>query len=1349
MRMWKKLLSLICTAALLLSMCSGALAAEDSYVLTAADCTVAENSDGSVTIIKINSDIATVKTDLTIPATLDGKAVTAIGTGEENKNLFPTYTTLTRVRLPEGLLRIEGYAFTQCGSLREVNLPSTLVSIGPHAFYLRYSLKSIAFNEGLASIGEYAFRGTGLDGTLSLPASVTTLASGAFSDTEITDIGAMEGVTEWPDSLFSECDYLTSVVVPDQVTSMGASLFSYCDRLESVVLPDGLETISDGMFRQCIALTSVEIPNTVTTIEGSAFSGNTILAQVALPQNLTALGDRAFSSCRSLTSIDIPDGVTRLGTCTFEHCWSLREIQLPNELKEVGYLAFEQCKVLQSLIFPAGLEKLGVLDTGTYADAFGYTPSLLDITFLGDKPITTTRPFASAPSSGHHKDLTIYHPVGNTTYADWTKWGYPKVVAGGPNIPDAVDTTIALSAVLRKSADQKHLELWLTTTVSPQIHPESSALAPSGTISFTLNGNALPPPTHFVGGGSTLYRTVGYNVEDYIGDEITIQAHLSPSLGFYGSASDSLVGLVIPMPKDDAEHPFVPKDTPSDPIYTTITDGSGGVIITKINGEMATRPVPIIPSTLSNLPVTGLGDGLFANNSFITHVNIPKSVKTLGTGVFQNCLYLSSVSLSDGITAIPASTFSGCSKRLQAVNLPGNTVSIGENAFRDCAALPEITLPAALKTLDRSAFSGCTLTNVTFEGNAPTLTGTDAPLFDHWTILHTKQGATGFHVAPWSAMRREPVALGISFDPKAVSFPSESITADGFTMLIPITFDTKAYRENAPDPDLSKVNVYVYNHLMDNVTVVGDKLLSVQVDKIYYGAPRFTRVSYPGDWYYGVAASENLDVSMPAPKLPSAITAVITQFTTEANGTIKLWLTPTITPTDYYGQAYTPSLLKMEVKLGETVCERIGVENGRLYAVVPDSLVGSTLPLTVTFMGDTRFAPSSPFSAGDVTVPGQAPDTTPPSGGGSTGGGGSGSSAASKPSADENAKVTVSNKDVTAAVKAAADSGSVVLKAATSENAKSVAVTVPASVMKAVSKAEAPVSIQSPVADLTLDVKVLESLQANGVKDVVVSAGAADTADLPKAAQDFLTGRPVYDINITSGGKTVSQFGGGTVTVALPYTPAQGENPATLVACWVKDEGTMEVLQSSSFTDGKLSFKTPHLSTYAIVHREVSFPDVEETSWAKPSIDFVAARDILGGTGDGFFSPTLSPTGTMAVVALARMDGVADGAPGPDWAAPALAWAEEKDILPQGFDPNATLTREQVAYLVAHAMGEVKSINGTGYVDTHLISRPCLDSVSYLTSTGIMRGTGDGCFSPQLPLTRGELAAVLQRLMTR
>ncbi len=141
-----------------------------------------------------------------------------------------------------------------------------------------------------------------------------------------------------------------------------------------------------------------------------------------------------------------------------------------------------------------------------------------------------------------------------------------------------------------------------------------------------------------------------------------------------------------------------------------------------------------IPATLGTYAVTAIGADAFSENTTLTTVSIPQSVRTIGAGAFQNCTSLTSASIAAGVTDISQSAFKGCTS-LATANLPATVTSIGASAFEDCTVLKTLTLPASLTYIGNYAFRRCaTVESLVIPG---TVTSIGEGAFEGCTALKT------------------------------------------------------------------------------------------------------------------------------------------------------------------------------------------------------------------------------------------------------------------------------------------------------------------------------------------------------------------------------------------------------------------------------------------------------------------------------------------------------------------------------------------------------------------------------------------------------------------------------------
>ncbi len=122
--------------------------------------------------------------------------------------------------------------------------------------------------------------------------------------------------------------HISNIKIPKQIRNIEKFAFSGCTDLTSVTFEEGSQLIylQERAFSECAYLSSIIIPDTVEEIGSGCFESCHNLTSITLPQKLSSLDAGVFSGCINLASIDIPDSVTYIGGYAFAHCPNLRII---------------------------------------------------------------------------------------------------------------------------------------------------------------------------------------------------------------------------------------------------------------------------------------------------------------------------------------------------------------------------------------------------------------------------------------------------------------------------------------------------------------------------------------------------------------------------------------------------------------------------------------------------------------------------------------------------------------------------------------------------------------------------------------------------------------------------------------------------------------------------------------------------------------------------------------------------------------------------------------------------------------------------------------------------------------
>jgi hypothetical protein len=213
------------------------------------------------------------------------------------------------------------------------------------------------------------------------------------------------------------------------------------------------------------------------------------------------------------------------------------------------------------------------------------------------------------------------------------------------------------------------------------------------------------------------------------------------------------------------------------------------------------------------------------------------------------------------------------------------------------------------------------------------------------------------------------------------------------------------------------------------------------------------------------------------------------------------------------------------------------------------------------------------------------------------------------------------------------------------EEVHTVEVSIPENVLERIIEAEVVLTIETPVATLTLDADVLAVLSEKG-GDITVTAAVVDdvtelTANLTPGDLRKVEDRPVYSFSIYAGEERVSHWQGGKVTVAVPYELKEGENPNAIVVYYIDTAGRLRQERGRFNAEtGMVTFQVTHFSGFVITYNFVEFTDIDEDHGNYDAIVFIAARGITVGMGDGSFGPDSALTRAQLLAMIMRAFGI-------------------------------------------------------------------------------------------------------------
>ncbi|HPA53539.1 MAG TPA: GLUG motif-containing protein [Bacillota bacterium] len=313
------------------------------------------------------------------------------------------------------------------------------------------------------------------------------------------------------------------------------------------------------------------------------------------------------------------------------------------------------------------------------------------------------------------------------------------------------------------------------------------------------------------------------------------------------------------------------------------------------------------------------------------------------------------------------------------------------------------------------------------------------------------------------------------------------------------------------------------------------------------------------------------------------------------------------------------------------------------------------------------------------------------------------------------------------------------------------------------------VAITTAFATLVFDGVAVDYISAGSdTGDVTIEIKKGNTTGLSDEDIEKLGDRPVYDFTVTVGNTQISELGGGCVTISIPCTLRDGENPNAVVVYYIDKSGKLLVVQGAYNEEtGTVEFTAYHFSMYAVGYNLISFSDVAGNAWYYDPVTFCAAREITTGIGNGLFGPENTPTRGQFIVMLMRAYGIEADENASDNFSDAgntyytgyLAAAKRLSIAAgvgnNMYAPEKEITRQEMFTLLYNALKVIgqlpESDSGktlSDFSDAEEIDTWAVTAMTLLVETGTISGSGER-LTPKGTTTRAELAQVLYNLLSK
>ncbi len=293
---------------------------------------------------------------------------------------------------------------------------------------------------------------------------------------------------------------------------------------------------------------------------------------------------------------------------------------------------------------------------------------------------------------------------------------------------------------------------------------------------------------------------------------------------------------------------------------------------------------------------------------------------------------------------------------------------------------------------------------------------------------------------------------------------------------------------------------------------------------------------------------------------------------------------------------------------------------------------------------------------------------------------------------------------------------------------------------------------------LTAKASVVAAAENDDYSIQVVKSGAVQAS----AGLQSIAGVDAVELKVTSKDKAVTRFNTPvSVEIEVGNLPKGTDLEKVLVYKLVEDKW---IAVGGAYEDGVMTFTAKEVGKYSVFVSTKTFTDLGSVSWAQKQIEVMAAKGIVTGRSDTKFAPHANVTRAEFASLIVRALGLYDNnaaaefkdVKSSDWFSASVGSAVKagivKGVSADQFKPNATITRQEMATMLANALklSVVYPVNVdeslASFSDKNNIQSWAKESVALSAQHKLIQGMPNGTFAPSDKATRAQAAVVIYNL---